>query len=57
MFDGEERIDARHRFQRQRRHGRQLAARLGGDIGEHEELAPGMRPACVRESPGKGEGM
>jgi len=45
MFDGEERIDARHRFQRQRRHGRQLAARLGGDIGEHEELASGMRPA------------
>src|SRR6266849_8831279 len=34
-----------YRFERQRREHGQLAARLGGDIGEHEELAPAVRPA------------
>ena len=44
-LDIEDRVDALDRFERQRRDDRQLAARLGGDIGEHEELAPAMRPA------------
>jgi hypothetical protein len=34
-----------HRFERERRKDRQLAARLGGDIGEHKELAPRVGPA------------
>ena len=41
----EDRIDALDRFERQRGNHGELAARLGGDIGEHEELAPAMRPA------------
>jgi hypothetical protein len=44
-LDIEDCVDALHRFQRQRRDNGKFAARLGGDVGEHEELAPGMRPA------------
>jgi len=44
-FDVEDRIDALHRLERHRRDDGERAARLGGDVGEHEELAPCMRPA------------
>jgi|RhiMethySRZTD1v2_1073278.scaffolds.fasta_scaffold174778_1 hypothetical protein len=46
-FDVEDRVDALHRFERQRRdHGQPAVLGFGGDIGEHEELATRMRPAC-----------
>ena len=44
-LDVEDRVDALDRLERQRRDDGELAARLGGDIGQHEELAPTMRPA------------
>jgi hypothetical protein len=44
-LDGEDRINPRHRFERQGHDDRQLAARFGHDVGEHEEFAPRMRPA------------
>jgi hypothetical protein len=44
-LDIEDGVDVLERFERQRGDHGQLAARLGGDIGEHEELAPAMRPA------------
>src|SRR4051794_37191553 len=44
-LDREDRVHAADRFERERGNGRQLAAGLGGDVGQHEELAPGMTPA------------
>ena len=44
-LDGEDRVDTFDRFDSQRRDRRQLAAGLGGDVGQDEELAPGVRPA------------
>ena len=44
-LDVEDRIDALDRLDRERRKDRQLAARLGGDVGELKELAPAVRPA------------
>ena len=44
-FDVEDRIDALHRLERHRRDDGERAARLGSDVGEHEELTPCMRPA------------
>ena len=44
-LDVEDHINLLHRFERERRKDRQLAARLGGDIGEHKELAPRVGPA------------
>jgi hypothetical protein len=44
-LDGEDRVHAPDRLDGKRRDDRQLAARFGGDVGQHEELAPRMRPA------------
>ena len=46
-FDVEQRVDALHRLQRDRRDGRRrlAAPRIGGDIGQLEELAAGLGPA------------
>ena len=44
-LDVEDRVDALDRLEGERRDDGELAARLGGDVGEHEELAPRMRPA------------
>jgi hypothetical protein len=41
----EDRVDAFHRLEGERRDHRELAARLGGDVGELEELTSAMRPA------------
>src|SRR5262245_9664187 len=45
-LDVEDRIDALDRLDRERRQHGQRPARLGGNIGKLEELAPAMRPAA-----------
>jgi len=55
-FGVEDQVDALDRLEGERRDDGELAVRLGGDVGEHEELAPRMRPASVRTSPGKEDG-
>src|SRR4029077_16835847 len=44
-LDVEDHINLLHRFERERRKDRQLAARLGGDGVWHKELAPRVGPA------------
>src|SRR5262249_6651872 len=51
-LDIKDRIDALDRCERQRRDDRQLPAYLGRDIGQHEELAPAVRPTrSLRDRP------
>jgi hypothetical protein len=45
-LDVEDRVDAPHRYEGERRDDRELATRLGGDIGELEELAATVRSAA-----------
>jgi hypothetical protein len=44
-LDTEDRVDALDRLEGERRNDGELAARLGGYVGQREELAPAMRPA------------
>jgi hypothetical protein len=43
-------IDVPDRLQRRRGDGGQPAARFGGDVGQHEELAPGFDRAATERS-------
>ena len=52
-LDGEDGVDARDRFQRDGRDRRRVLAapRVGGDVGQLEELAPRMAPAQRLDDP------
>ena len=49
-LDGEDRVDAPDRLDRERGDDRQLAARPGGDVGQNEELAPPQLSSSVEFS-------